>query len=55
MSKGLCNMTLSDRARAISRRLQGNERGLGYWAAIDAQKKIAAYRGGARKKKSRQT
>ena len=37
MSKSLQSMTDSERQAAISRRLLHGERGLGYWAAVDAQ------------------
>ena len=36
MTKSLRSMSESERARAIKRRLQGRERGLGYWSARDA-------------------
>ena len=37
MTKSLRSMSKPEREAAISRRLAGNTKGLGYWAAIDAQ------------------
>ena len=38
MSQGLRKMTEDQKKRAITRRLKHKTGGLGYWAAIDAQK-----------------
>lgn len=42
MSKSLKSMAAHDRERTINRRLSQSEakRGLGYWAAVDAKKKV---------------
>ena len=37
MSKSLRSMSESERKAAIARRLASNTKGLGYWAAVDAQ------------------
>jgi len=37
MSKALRSMEPYERDLAISRRIAGNARGLGYWAAMDAR------------------
>lgn len=40
MSKGLRNMTKKEQSEAVQRRLANGSKGLGYWAAVDAKKKI---------------
>ena len=40
MSKSLRSMTKEGRAKAIERRLKSQTKGNGYWAAVDAKKKI---------------
>jgi len=40
MSKGLRSMTKAEQRQTIARRLKENKRGLGYWAAVDAKKKV---------------
>lgn len=40
MSKSLCSMSESERKAAIARRLSSNTKGLGYWAAVDAQARL---------------
>lgn len=42
MSKGLNQLTPYERKKAIKRRLEMSEamRGLGYWAAVDAQERM---------------
>jgi len=39
VSKGLRSMTKAEQKQAIARRLKGKQKGLGYWAAVDARKK----------------
>ena len=39
MSKSLRSMSEYERSAAISRRLKSESKGLGYWAAVDAQKR----------------
>ena len=41
MSKGLWNMTKDERKAAIARRVNNTLKGLGYYAALDAQKREA--------------
>ena len=45
MSKGLRNMSKEEQKAAIARRLEKNTGGLGYWAAVDAKRKIEAQKG----------
>lgn len=40
MSKFLKSMKPEERKQAIERRIRENKGGLGYWAAMDAKKKI---------------
>ena len=40
MSKSLRSMSESERRAAIARRLSSNTKGLGYWAAVDAQARL---------------
>lgn len=40
MSKSLRSMSESERKAAIARRLSSNTKGLGYWAAVDAQARL---------------
>lgn len=40
MSKSLRSMSESERKAAIARRLASNTKGLGYWAAVDAQARL---------------
>ena len=40
MSKSLSSMTKSEELKAIERRLREKKGGLGYWAAVDASKKV---------------
>lgn len=40
MAKGLRNMSEIERREAVRRRLANGTKGLGYWAAVDAQKRI---------------
>jgi hypothetical protein len=40
MSKSLRSMSESERKAAIARRLSANTKGLGYWAAVDAQARL---------------
>ena len=37
MSKALCKMNRNERTQAVSRRIANKTKGLGYWAAMDAQ------------------
>ena len=39
MSKSLRSMSTVERRKAIARRLASGTKGLGYWAAVDAQRK----------------
>jgi hypothetical protein len=41
MSKALSSMKPEEKSKAIARRLQQTVKGLGYWAAKDAQKKVS--------------
>lgn len=43
MSKSLRSMSKQEQEKAIARRLQSNTKGLGYWAAVDAQKAKAQF------------
>jgi len=36
MSKPLCHLRGDELTKAISRRIAGNTRGLGYWSAVEA-------------------
>jgi hypothetical protein len=40
MSKSLRSYPLSERGKVIARRLAQSIKGLGYWAAKDAEKKV---------------
>lgn len=40
MSKSLSSMAKSEEQNAITRRLREKKGGLGYWAAVDAAKKV---------------
>lgn len=40
MSKSLRSMTKEERVKVIDRRLRNKNGGNGYWAAVDAKKKI---------------
>lgn len=40
MSKSLRSMSEFERKAAIARRLASNTKGLGYWAAVDAQARL---------------
>lgn len=40
MTKALRNIKKEDQQKAIERRIASNTKGLGYWAAVDAKKKI---------------
>ncbi len=40
MSKSLRSMSPEERQKAIERRIKENKGGLGYWAAVDAKKKM---------------
>lgn len=40
MSKSLRSMSESERKATIARRLSSNTKGLGYWAAVDAQARL---------------
>ena len=44
MSKSLRSMSELERKEAIARRLASNTKGLGYWAAVDAQTHILVKR-----------
>ena len=40
MAESLRSMSESERKAAIARRLSSNTKGLGYWAAVDAQARL---------------
>jgi len=45
MTKAISSYPKSERKQVIARRLRGNTRGLGYWAAVDAEKHLKAEQG----------
>jgi hypothetical protein len=55
MSRSLRSMPEEQRNLAITRRLYGNSKGLGYWAAVDASALVRISNGDARRDSSHTT